>query len=190
MRERVRAFANAAILEAAETVFAEQGLDAGMDAIAARAGVAVGTLYKHFTDRDGLIQALLDARFAELLAAMDAASRWTLGQGFETQLVATLVTVAEHTQLHAAFRRTALQVELPARHPHRVALRALILERLAVVLQRGRESGALRSDPDDLQPVLLLGLLHSMLVLSDQGGRSPSAIAALVARQFIHGAGA
>ncbi len=191
MRTRLRAFASQAILEAAEEVFAEQGLQAGMDAIASRAGVAVGTLYKHFSDRDGLVQALLDARFQELLTAIDRAREATAHVCFEEQLGSVLHVITEVTKLHAAFRRVTLQAELPPCHPRRVALRAAVVERLDVVLQRGRAEGLLGADPDLLQPVLLLGLLHSTLVLSPRAAAQTSEeVARLVTRQFLYGAAA
>ncbi|MFJ9033265.1 TetR/AcrR family transcriptional regulator [Streptomyces sp. NPDC102274] len=43
--------------EAAAQAFAEQGLDASPAAIAQRAGVGVGTLYRHFPTREALIEA-------------------------------------------------------------------------------------------------------------------------------------
>ncbi len=45
----------AKILEAAAQVFAEQGLDATLDEVAAAAGVGVGTVYRRFPDKDALI---------------------------------------------------------------------------------------------------------------------------------------
>src|SRR5260370_3741603 len=41
----------AAILAAARDVFAEQGLEAPLEEIAARAGVGIATLYRRFPDR-------------------------------------------------------------------------------------------------------------------------------------------
>jgi len=58
LRDRLREEANRAILTAAEEVFSEEGLGARMEQIAARAGVAVGTLYNHFQDRGALVNAL------------------------------------------------------------------------------------------------------------------------------------
>lgn len=48
-----------ALLRAAMTVFAKQGVDAPMRAIAAEAGVGVGTLYRHFPQRSDLIKAII-----------------------------------------------------------------------------------------------------------------------------------
>ena len=50
----------AKILDAAAQVFAEQGLDASLDEVAATAGVGVGTVYRRFPDKDALIGALFD----------------------------------------------------------------------------------------------------------------------------------
>src|SRR6476659_8497010 len=74
LRERIRLATSAAILAAAEEVFAAEGLEkARMNDIAARAGVAVGTLYNHFKDRDDLLAGLLTVRREELLELMERA---------------------------------------------------------------------------------------------------------------------
>lgn len=46
------------LLEAAKTVFAESGVDAPVREIAARAGVGVGTVYRHFPRRADLVAAV------------------------------------------------------------------------------------------------------------------------------------
>ena len=60
-----------AVLEAAREAFAEEGLEAQMDEIAARAGVGVGTVYRHFPTKDALIEALQADRWLQLAAAAD-----------------------------------------------------------------------------------------------------------------------
>ena len=45
----------AALLDAAREVFAEHGLEAPLEEIALRAGVGIGTLYRHFPSREALI---------------------------------------------------------------------------------------------------------------------------------------
>lgn len=49
----------AAILEAARQVFLEDGFEAGMDAIAARAGVSKVTIYNHFAGKEDLFTAVI-----------------------------------------------------------------------------------------------------------------------------------
>ena len=65
LRFQQREAARAAILDAAEDLIAEKGLHgAALVEIAKRAGVAVGTLYNYFADRDDLVRALFDSRRA------------------------------------------------------------------------------------------------------------------------------
>lgn len=57
----------ARVLDAAQTLFAEHGVEAvSMDDVARAAGVGKGTLYRGFGDRAGLAMALLDDRAREL----------------------------------------------------------------------------------------------------------------------------
>ena len=60
------------ILEVAEEFFAEAGITGSLDALAKRAGVGAGTLYRHFPNRDALLAALLQARNEELGAQLEA----------------------------------------------------------------------------------------------------------------------
>jgi AcrR family transcriptional regulator len=57
------------ILDAGRELFAEHGFDAQIDQIARRAGVGVGTVYRHFPTKEDLLQALIDARFEALAEA-------------------------------------------------------------------------------------------------------------------------
>ena len=55
------------ILDAALTVFAERGLSATMDEVAAAAGVGVGTVYRRYPHKERLIEAIFDQRIALLV---------------------------------------------------------------------------------------------------------------------------
>jgi AcrR family transcriptional regulator len=71
-RERADAARNRArILEAAEALVAEQGIEAvSMEAVARAACVGTGTLYRRFGDRAGLAFALLDEQTREFQNAL------------------------------------------------------------------------------------------------------------------------
>ena len=43
------------LIAAAKDLFAETGTDVSLDAVARRAGVGPGTLYRHFPTRDALV---------------------------------------------------------------------------------------------------------------------------------------
>lgn len=63
----------AALLTAARTAFAEEGLDATLEGIARRAGLAIGTLYRHFPTRMDLVAAVIaDKKRAWIKAAQAA----------------------------------------------------------------------------------------------------------------------
>jgi AcrR family transcriptional regulator len=75
---------SARVLEAARAVFAERGPDASLEEIARRAGVGIGTLYRHYPTRRALLAAVFaaDAESArahaeELLRADDAVAAFT-----------------------------------------------------------------------------------------------------------------
>jgi AcrR family transcriptional regulator len=57
------------VLEAARDALAEHGLDAQVDDIAARAGVGVGTVYRHFPTKEALFDALSGERWLTLAEA-------------------------------------------------------------------------------------------------------------------------
>src|ERR1700724_4398190 len=46
------------VLEAAKAVFSAGGPDASLEAVARRAGVGIGTLYRHFPSREALFEAV------------------------------------------------------------------------------------------------------------------------------------
>ena len=60
------------ILEAAEEVFAARGVAAPIDEVAERAGVGVGTLYRHFPNKEALFEAIVQTRLEELAQAAAA----------------------------------------------------------------------------------------------------------------------
>lgn len=77
------------IMEAVAQVVAEHGVNAPMEAIATRAGVGVGTLYRRFPDRTALIAALGRQHLTSISQALsDAADStgdpWTAVRGFVT----------------------------------------------------------------------------------------------------------
>jgi AcrR family transcriptional regulator len=55
------------ILEAAEATFSTEGVSVPIDTVAERAGVGVGTVYRHFPTKEALFEAIVVTRLEELL---------------------------------------------------------------------------------------------------------------------------
>jgi AcrR family transcriptional regulator len=56
------------LVAAADAAFTEHGADASLEDIARRAGVGIGTLYRHFPTREALLAKVLDAGAAAIVA--------------------------------------------------------------------------------------------------------------------------
>ncbi len=114
MKQRAREAASSALLEAAEHVASERGIDqTSIAAIAERAQVAVGTLYNYFPDRESLLSALFKWRRDEMLprvvAAAAAASRGDLP--FEQRLRAYMTEMARAFDSYRRFCRVAMSAD-------------------------------------------------------------------------------
>ena len=84
------------IVSAAVEVFAEQGIDAGMEEIAARAGVGVGTVYRRFPSKDALVDELVTLVVSDLVTSGEEALARTDGTGLEMFLRALGESFADH----------------------------------------------------------------------------------------------
>ncbi len=195
LRERLREATCEAILEAAEQAFAEEGPKARMESIAARAGIAVGTLYNHFQDRDALWSELRRSRREALLVRLDEALERVRRARFEPALRAFLHALVEHWREHRGFLSVLVQVEpldvrCPGPRSQERTMHDEILSRVADLVRRGVAEGALREEGAELHPTLLLGMLRGVLLGRLQADAGPAT--AEVDRMldlFLHGAG-
>jgi AcrR family transcriptional regulator len=114
------------LLRAAGEVFARDGLDAPMPAIAAAAGAGVGSVYRQFPSKHDLLAALVVERLEETeRGAEDAltgtsapwaaltALLWELAerQAADDVLGAAMVTVSTHPAVQCALARTTVALE-------------------------------------------------------------------------------
>ena len=112
LRAQVRETVQAAILDAAEQQLAERGMQgAALAQIAKRAGVAVGTLYNYFADREALIAALFESRRAQIRPALQAAAARSVDLAFEPRLLAFVHDVLAVFETHRKFIKLMIETE-------------------------------------------------------------------------------
>ena len=155
---RVRADAQRnidALLKAAAAVFATSGVDAPMREIAAKAGVGVGTVYRHFPQRSDLIAAVFRH---EVDACADAAPALAA----EHEPVEAL---ARWMQRYATFIATkrglaaALHSGDPAFDALPVYFEQRVLPALRSLLATAAAAGAVRTDVEPLDLLRAVGNL-------------------------------
>ncbi len=194
LRDRLRESTALAILNAAEQVFVERGIYAThMAEIAARAGVAVGTLYNHYKDREALVNALATERRIKLLERIDDCLNASEGQPFFAQLTALLRVVYTHFEEHWQFFATFTQAECGPPNMSQTAqeIQREIYFRCAQLVERGQKQGELRAELCPLAPTLLMGMMRSMLMRRMYLPEEGSAVQHidLLVSFFISGAG-
>jgi AcrR family transcriptional regulator len=188
LRERLREETGRAILEAAEAVFAEDGLHAArMERIAARAGVAVGTLYNHFRDKDALLSSLLRSRRGALLERVDRALAAAAGQDARARLRAFLSAIAAHAREHGRFLTVLVQAgEGPERLRPPRTLVAELVARADGLVAEGVAAGVLRPDDAGVFGHALVGMARVMILRSIERG-APEDVTDAIVDIFLRG---
>lgn len=137
-----------AILQAARDVVAEEGIGASMARIAERAGVAVGTLYRHHPSKDHLVGAVVQDATRRLVDLLDSAlARIEGGSDVGRELEAALRSGAETYATDRAFKEYRAQardaaVDLPGAD----RLEARGYAALDELVAAAHRAGALRED--------------------------------------------
>ena len=158
-RLRVDAERNrAALLDAAQKVFAEQGLEAPLEEIALRAGVGIATLYRRFPTRGQLVAAALVDKITQYAGlaeqALAAPDPWAGFTGFVERIC----------ELQAGDRGLSdlLSMALPA-DEHIEQLRRSANDRVVELVERTKAAGRLREDFTG-EDLLLLLIAHAAVV--------------------------
>jgi AcrR family transcriptional regulator len=129
------------IVSAARAAFAAEGVEVPVEEIARRAGVGMGTLYRHFPAKEDLIDAVLEDAFAAFIGAAEQAlaeqDAWAGFRGFLERVFA----------LHAENRGLKDIIAMRAHGRARAeAMRTRMRPLLRRLIERAQEQGALRAD--------------------------------------------
>lgn len=130
------------VIAAAAAAFGETGIDTQMEDIARRAGVGVGTVYRHFPTKDALVAALAEAHLDRLADIVETALEV---EGDPWKVFAdTLWSTAAPAAADVAW------CEIIAGHPRSVQAAAAAQQRLAAatatLIERAQAASAMRAD--------------------------------------------
>ncbi len=157
------------LLVAAKAVFSAGGPEASQEAVARRAGVGIGTLYRHFPTREALFEAVYRREVDQLV---DLAGQW---QGETLPLEALRRWLRCNVEFVATKKGMAATLALAAHGNSELS--AYSFERLAnalgMLLARAAAAGEIRSD---ISPEDLLRALVGMCVIHDRPGWQAGAL--------------
>jgi AcrR family transcriptional regulator len=140
------------LLAAAMDAFAEHGVDVQMGQIARRAGLATGTVYRHFPTKEALVDALLISRLDLVAqAAWDARAQpdpWTALEGFTRKVTALQLEHRELAQFIGGRIRGSPELQ------ERLAA---TFEVFTALVARARQAGQLRAgiDANDIRATVI-----------------------------------
>lgn len=163
LRVQMRRTVRLAVLDAAEELVAKHGLhDVPLTQIAKRAGIAVGTLYNYFTDRNAIIRGLFESRRAtlrpRLLAAITAGSELA----FEPRLRGFVRGVLEAYESHRSFLKVAIEND-HLRPPGSTTAEDL-LAGVREIVAAGMQEGAIPAAKAALLPLVITGTFRAIAI--------------------------
>ena len=153
------------ILSAAKVAFAENGVQTQMEDVARRAGVGVGTIYRHFPTKEALMGELLAEKFRMLLAtakdALEVEDPWEAFAG-------TLRRNAELTAADAATQDAITRADVDWSYAEEA--RDELIATFDITVKRAQAAGVVRPDfsVHDV-PMLMCGVCSTM---TRAGGRN------------------
>jgi AcrR family transcriptional regulator len=130
------------VLTAARELFARDGRQVQMDGVARRAGVGVGTVYRHFPTKEALVDAVATRRWEEILAHMQAVCASGSDPG---EAVAQIVRHAGEIQERDLMFCDCVE-DMTADNGHSAEAFERVHTLMGEIVARGREAGVLRAD--------------------------------------------
>jgi AcrR family transcriptional regulator len=156
------------LLAVARTLVTEQGADASLRDIARKAGVGLGTLYRHFPTREALLEALLRAGFDELAAQAAELETSSPAPDALVSWLRDCVACATEYRGVTTLMMAAIEDAESALHASCVTMRAAGTRLLA----RAQAAGEARTDIDGTD---LFALIGALAWLGDQPSLAPRA---------------
>ena len=169
LRTQVRETVQAAILDAAEERIALQGLHAtSLVEIAKAAGVAVGTLYNYFEDRDAMVRALFETRRATLRPKVLAAIASGADLAFEPRLRQLMRELLGAFESHHRY----IQVVFQAEHLKPTGAHQDLITAIEEIVAGGVREGVVAKANAEMLSIVLGSAIRGVLLRRSQRGGS------------------
>jgi AcrR family transcriptional regulator len=140
------------VLEVAQAVFAAEGLAVPIDEIARRAGLGVGTLYRHFPTKEALFAAIVITRMEEIVAdARAQLEAKSPGQAFFAFLRRVFDGWGQKKDFHDALASAGADLKDIAR------VKEEMYRAMNKLLERAQGAGAVRADISVKEILALIG---------------------------------
>jgi AcrR family transcriptional regulator len=152
-----------ALLTAARDLFLEQGPDVPLDAVAKRAGVGAGTLYRHFPTRDDLIAAVY---VTDIETMCDQAEKLATAERPGEALAAYMDLYLTFGMRNAGIKK-AIKEMLATEGPHPEGLtlcKSRMTDLTGEMLVLAQNAGAARKG---IEPTAFLRMLHGITLACD-----------------------
>jgi AcrR family transcriptional regulator len=193
LRVTLRETTSTALIDAAERVAARDGLtSANLQAIADQAGVAVGTIYNYFEDKEGLFEALFKRRREGLLAEIDAATKRHRADPFVGQLSAFIRAVFAYFDTHRDFLRIQFEDQrvhaVKGEDTKRGTAAQQLHARAAQIVRMGLREKRLGDSNAELLATILMSIIRGVLMARAESDEAFAPDAGRVASLFLHGA--
>jgi AcrR family transcriptional regulator len=136
------------LIDAAKAGFSDVGLDVSMEEIARRAGVGIGTLYRHFPTREAVVEAVYRHEVEHLAAAVpQLLEAWPAGDALHKWMHLFVDYIA--TKRLIAPSLAAVAARTSTLH---TSSSQLITGAISTLVERAIAGGAIRTDidPSDL----------------------------------------
>ncbi|MGW7002663.1 TetR/AcrR family transcriptional regulator [Streptomyces sp. NPDC054933] len=152
-----------ALVAVARDAFAAGEVDIRVEEIARRAGVGVGTFYRHFATREAIIEAVYDQRVSDLC---DAAPRLLETLPPEQALRAFLQQLVDHSA-ESRSMAVALKTVMDLGSPVFAQARAAMIETIGQLMAAAVATGAVRAD---ITPETVFRAMSGICASHDQPG--------------------
>ncbi|WP_243358517.1 TetR/AcrR family transcriptional regulator [Fundidesulfovibrio terrae] len=153
------------VLDEAQKEFAERGfLGASMNRLAARLGIAKGSIFKYFGSKEGLFAKVFDGAVEHFSGFLRKSRDETVGRPLAERLERLLVVgtdfVRTHPDIYRIYLKMLFNEDFPLRERFLGQVRALSARFLTPIIEQAKASGEL---PASLETPLAVFVLDAVL---------------------------